>query len=106
MLFSHNYDYIILNYLIIISRFLVFGLVYLCIVCFTDAVSKWCRVLKITCLLFLSAAIAAAFAPSAITVIVPLTSMHASLQSHKLEFSIVVLNPIVSTQFLVLNVDG
>ena len=56
--------------------------------------------------------------PALVIVILPLTSMHASAQSHKLDLSIEVLNVIsllvyvpldssfISTQFFVLNLDG
>ena len=41
---------------------------------------------------FLFLLFGAAAVPVVLTVIVPLTSIYASLQSHKLDFSIVVLN--------------
>ena len=87
------------------------------IIYFADAVSKQSTIFKYY--LFLSILFAAA--PTAavlLTDIFPLTSIYASLQSHKLDLSIAVLNLIcllrqyaplvlsfISTQFLVLNLD-
>ena len=73
--------------------------------------------LNVTPLPLSSAYFAALSAPSPEIVIVPFTSMYESAQSHKLDLSIVVLNlislpvyvpldsSIISTQFLVLNLD-
>ena len=88
------------------------------IIYFADAVSKQSTIFKYY--LFLSILFAAA--PTAavlLTDIFPLTSIYASLQSHKLDLSIAVLNLIcllgeyappmssfVSTKFLVVNLDG
>ena len=66
-----------------------------------------------------SARQAAALSPAPVIVIFPLTRIYASLQSHKLDFSIAVLNLIwlltlyvpldsslISIQFFVLNLEG
>ena len=74
--------------------------------------------LNITPLFLLSNYFAASSFSAPVTVILPLTSINASALSHKLDLSIVVLNLIslfvyvpldssfISTQFLVLNLDG
>ena len=75
--------------------------------------------LNITPLFVLSARLAAAAYPAPAIFIVPLISIYESAQSHKLDFSIVVLNLIsllvlysplassfISTQFFALNLDG
>ena len=50
------------------------------------------QLLNIACLLFLSAALGASSASHPATVIVPVTRIYVSLQSHKLYFRIEVLN--------------
>ena len=75
--------------------------------------------LNITPLFLSSAHVAVASSPAPVIVIVPLTSIYESAQSHKLDLSIVVLNlmslqvvyslldlSFISTQFFVLNLDG
>ena len=66
------------------------SIIYLCIVCSAYAASKWSANLIIILLLALFAAAPAA--AMLITTIVPLASIYALLQSHKLDFNIKVLN--------------
>ena len=86
------------------------------IIYFAYAISKWSTIFKYY---FLFLLVGAATVLVLLTDIFPLTSVYASLQLHKLNLSIVVLNLIcslgefpplmlslISNQFLVLNLDG
>ena len=65
------------------------------IVYFTYAVIEWLQFLNITPLFLSSNRFATSSTPDPAIVIVPLTSMSASLESHKIDFKIEVLNSIL-----------
>ena len=66
----------------------VFSITYFCIVYLTDAISKWSAIFKLLIYLLFAATATAVFGAFK----VPLTNIYTLLSSHKLDFSIIVLN--------------
>ena len=84
-MFLNNYHCILLNYTLV-SQIYIFCIIYLSIIYITYTLSKWHTILNMTPL-FLSSALFEASSSSQVTVVVPLTTMYASLNHINLTLS-------------------